>query len=491
MSAKDAERGQTMLTANEIAAVVTELSPRVVGGQVQKVREPRPGTLVLSVRAPGRTTHMVICGAPPAPRISEADDAGETLPEPSHLGRWLRAALKGRRLETLEVLPGERVVILGFEAGRLVAELTGNSANLYGLSPEGRVQAAAHRSTGTRDLRPGRPWHPPEARPAEARPAEADPSGTPSAPRFASARAIEEAAGERVARTVGGEVKQARGVVLGRVRKRLENLWGKVAADVGRAEGADRWRRAGELLKTQTHKAKKGQTSVAVTDWYAPETPEITIELDPALDPAANVAKLFARYRKAQSGIVRANARLVEVEAQIAALDAIEAEHPEAEAEDLIELLRRAKLWRSPAGGGGGGRRNAPPPRKPYHVWISSQGERIYVGRGGADNHALTFHIARGNDWWLHIRDAPGAHVVVPMGKGGEPHPETLRDAAALAARHSDLKDEGVVTVTLTRRKHVRPVPGAAPGRVALADARSLTVEDPRGRAEALRKAED
>lgn len=479
-----------MLSAPEIAAVVAELGPRVVGGQVQKVREPRPGTLVLSVRAPGHTTHLVLCGAPPAPRISEAEDAGETLPEPTHLGRWLRAALKGRRLERLEVLPGERVVILTFEAGRLVAELTGNTANLYGLTPEGRVQAAAHKSTGTRDLRPGRPWQPPEARGPDARGSAVTPSDAP--PRFANAREVELAAGERVARTVGGEVVQARGVVIGRVRKRLETLWGKVAADVGRAEGAERWRRAGELLKSQTHKAKKGQTEVSVTDWFDPQTPEIKIELDPALDPAANVAKLFARYRKAQSGIVRANARLREVEAQVEQLDALDAAHPEAEAEVLIGLLREANLWRSPAGGGGKGSRRVPVnPRKPYHAWISSQGERIYVGRGGADNHALTFHIARGNDWWLHIRDAPGAHVVVPMGKGGEPHPETLRDAAALAARHSDLKDEGVVTVTLTRRKHVRAVPGAAPGRVSLADARTLTVENPRGRAEALRKAED
>ena len=33
--------------------------------------------------------------------------------------------------------------------------------------------------------------------------------------------------------------------------------------------------------------------------------------------------------------------------------------------------------------------------------------EAILVGRGGVDNHETTFKHAKGNDFWLHVRDAP------------------------------------------------------------------------------------
>jgi predicted ribosome quality control (RQC) complex YloA/Tae2 family protein len=62
-------------------------------------------------------------------------------------------------------------------------------------------------------------------------------------------------------------------------------------------------------------------------------------------------------------------------------------------------------------------------------------------------------------------------------GRGREPHPETLLDAAALAVHHSDLRGE-TAEVTVTQRKHVRAIPGAAPGRVTVAAARTLTVRD-------------
>ena len=125
--------------------------------------------------------------------------------------------------------------------------------------------------------------------------------------------------------------------------------------------------------------------------------------------------------------------------------------------------------------------------RLPYRAFFGVKGERIFLGRGGADNHQTTFRVARGNDHWFHVRDAPGAHVVVPLpARGREPHPETLRDAAALAAHHSDLRGEAVVDVTHTRRKHVQPVKGGPAGRVRVANAKSMTVSDDPRRIERL-----
>jgi hypothetical protein len=48
----------------------------------------------------------------------------------------------------------------------------------------------------------------------------------------------------------------------------------------------------------------------------------------------------------------------------------------------------------------------------------------------------------RRQDWWLHVAGHPGSHVVIRSHDNNLPLalPETLRDAAALAAKHSKVR---------------------------------------------------
>ena len=112
----------------------------------------------------------------------------------------------------------------------------------------------------------------------------------------------------------------------------------------------------------------------------------------------------------------------------------------------------------------------------PYRVFWSIKGEVIWLGRGGVDNHTTTFQRARGQDHWVHTRDTPGAHVIIPLPRRGhEPHFETIQDAAALAVHHSRQRGEEGVALYYTERKHVRPVPNGPPGKVMVASSRPLT----------------
>ncbi|MCB9547601.1 MAG: NFACT family protein [Myxococcales bacterium] len=455
-----------MLGRADVAALVAALKPRVDGGQIQRIREPDDQTVVLSVRVPGQTTHLVLSAAPERARIAAAPEATVTLPEPTTLGRWLRRAARGRRLTVLEQLGDDRIVAVRFPEGALIAEL-GRAPALYAVDPAGRIVAASRRLPRTeRELRPGRPWTPPPAPPADGAPA-----------RFTDPEAVEAALG---ALAPGGR-DVARDRLGGRTRKRLIRLQKNVQDDVARTLDAARWRRHGELLVAQQHAAPRGATVAHVVDWYAEGAPTVEVPLDPALDAAGNAARCFQRYRKAAAGAEKAAARLAEVDAALATLDALLAR--ELDAASLEAALVEAGLHRPPP----------PPPRArqrearlPFRPYTSKAGELIRVGRGGVDNHDTTFHHARGNDHWLHVRDAAGAHVIVPEpGRGREPHPETLLDAAALAIHHSKLRGEPGAEVTHTRRKHVRAVQGA-PGRVTVADARALTVPDLAARIERL-----
>lgn len=104
--------------------------------------------------------------------------------------------------------------------------------------------------------------------------------------------------------------------------------------------------------------------------------------------------------------------------------------------------------------------------RVPFRRFVASGGRAVLVGRGAADNDALTQRHARSQDLWLHARGVAGAHVVVPLARGEVCPPELLLDAATLAAHFSDARGEPIVDVQHAPRRYVRKPRGSAPGAV-------------------------
>jgi len=107
--------------------------------------------------------------------------------------------------------------------------------------------------------------------------------------------------------------------------------------------------------------------------------------------------------------------------------------------------------------------------------FTSPDGMEVLVGRTARDNDALTFQVASQRDFWLHVAGCPGSHVIVrnPDGLSSLPR-ETLRFAAALAARHSKARSAGQVSVHVAQVKDVSKTRGAPPGQVSLKRYRSV-----------------
>ncbi len=109
--------------------------------------------------------------------------------------------------------------------------------------------------------------------------------------------------------------------------------------------------------------------------------------------------------------------------------------------------------------------------------FLSPDGMEILVGRTARDNDALTFQIASQRDFWLHVAGCPGSHVIVRNPEGLDSlSRETLRFAAALAARHSKARTAGQVSVHVCQVKDVSKPRGAPPGQVSLKRYRSVRV---------------
>ncbi|HEY6289466.1 MAG TPA: NFACT family protein, partial [Nitrospiraceae bacterium] len=70
------------LTATEIAKVTGEFAPALAGGWIQKIYQPTDRTLVLEIRAPGRTHRLLISCHPETARLHFTTAVFQNPPTP-------------------------------------------------------------------------------------------------------------------------------------------------------------------------------------------------------------------------------------------------------------------------------------------------------------------------------------------------------------------------------------------------------------------------
>ena len=105
--------------------------------------------------------------------------------------------------------------------------------------------------------------------------------------------------------------------------------------------------------------------------------------------------------------------------------------------------------------------------RNPPDVWAYEiEGWTVWAGKTARDNDRLSIKVARGNDWWFHLKGMPSSHVVLFVRDRNEPPKHIIEQAAAICAWHSKQRQGGTVSVSCTRAKHVTKPRGAKAGTV-------------------------
>jgi predicted ribosome quality control (RQC) complex YloA/Tae2 family protein len=113
-----------------------------------------------------------------------------------------------------------------------------------------------------------------------------------------------------------------------------------------------------------------------------------------------------------------------------------------------------------------------PLPRLIYYPYVSEDNIPIHVGRQATDNDVLSCssEYRDDNEWWLHAAGCPGSHVIIKCSDDNitRNYPDTVSDAALLAAHRSKNKSMRTCDVKLTRCKNVKKIPGTPAGQVLL-----------------------
>lgn len=463
-----------------------ECAPVLAGGWIQKMYQPTDRTVVLEIRAPGRTHRLLISCHPDTARIHITTAAFQNPPTPPPFCQFLRAHLQGARIDKIEQIQGDRIIQLALTAKEgpcsLVAELTGKTSNLLVLDEASRIRRDLNREKDLVGQLYVPPPHPQRERGAADQPRFSQ--DLPESP-FPLSAAI-----ETHYRTAEGVslVETARNTRAGILRKSIKKLRRRIEAwheDLAKAEKYKTYNRYGELIKANLGIIRKGQTDVVVVDYFDEELPSLTIPLDQAKTPQGNMDDYFRKHRKHLAAERELRPRIGEGER---ALETFQGELTAVEQGTWQPPEKPHQVIRTRAGsrtGAGKGRQEQR--QGPFRRFISSDGLAIYVGRNARENDELTFGLAKSDDLWLHARGTPGSHVVVRMEKGSDPPPETIRDAATLALLYSDLKKSGKGDVIYTRRKWVKKAKGQAPGAVIVTQEKSMHISLEKTRLDALK----
>ena len=238
-------------------------------------------------------------------------------------------------------------------------------------------------------------------------------------------------------------------------------------------------RRNADLISANLYRLHKGDVVAVVEDFYQPDCPQVEIALDVRLTPPQNAQAYYQKYKKACTAekilaeqIAKGKEELAYLESVLDALSRAETEN---EMEQLrLELAEQGYIRTMH-------RKGKPPKALPPHVYRTSDGTRILVGRNNKQNDKLTLKEAAKLDLWLHTHEIPGSHVILEMA-GKEPSEQTILEAAQLAAYHSKAKESAQVPVDYCLVKFVKKPVGAKPGKVIFSNYKTVYVTPQAGK---------
>ncbi len=241
----------------------------------------------------------------------------------------------------------------------------------------------------------------------------------------------------------------------------------KINEELKMTKSAGEFKKYGELIIYNMYSLPKKADKVKVFDWETDK--EIVINLDPRKDLAENAQHFFSIYNRLKGKVKGIEERKRLIEKRIENLEQIKYEIENAnDRVELDEIERELSLF------------NYIKARKKKILQESKpleyerNGFKIIVGKNNIQNDRIT-HQASPDDMWFHVREAPGAHVILSTGRR-IPSEDVVNFAASLAAGHSKYRNEPWVDVDYTYVRYVKKPKGAKPGFVIYKNFKTIRV---------------
>mgnify|MGYP001074388990 CR=1 FL=1 len=195
------------------------------------------------------------------------------------------------------------------------------------------------------------------------------------------------------------------------------------------------------------------------------------IDLDVTKTLNENAQAFYKAYQKAKRGITHINNQIDETHAQIDVFTdfktyidiSSEADIQDLE-DDLIPYGYKSKKQKQ----------KKKKTKTPNIIKIIDKNATYFIGKNDIQNAYVTHELAQANDYFFHVKDAPGAHLVVRTESLDEP---VLRKAAMLAAYFSSQKYSSSIPVDYTLIRYVKKIPKVPGFKVQIKNQKTMYID--------------
>lgn len=250
-------------------------------------------------------------------------------------------------------------------------------------------------------------------------------------------------------------------------QNRLEKKIALQEGELAETARKETYQKYGELITANIYRLSRGMKVARVEDYYSENYDTIEIPLDVRLAPAQNAQAYYKKYTKLRNAEVELQKQIVVAKEELtyilSVLDTLSRASGQTELDEI-----RAEL--QTAGYGSRMKKNAPKGGQKKSVtkpieYVTSGGYRLLCGRNNLQNDEISLKIASRSDWWFHVKNAPGSHVVM-FANGEEPSERDFTEAAMVAAYNSSLSEAKHIAVDYTQVRNLKKPAGAKPGYV-------------------------
>ncbi len=254
--------------------------------------------------------------------------------------------------------------------------------------------------------------------------------------------------------------------LLSNAETRITKKIGLQKAELAACEDGEKYRLWGDLITANIYRLKRGLTECEVQNYMSEDYETITIPLDKRLTPSQNAQVYYKKYNKSKAAKVHLAEQLEAADEELtyvySVLDALSRADGEKELSEI-----RAELYHS---GYASKMKNYTEKKQTapsIAKYETSEGYTVLCGRNNIANDYLTTKLADRSDWWFHVKNQPGSHVVL-IEKDGEDEPteRAFTEAAEIAAYNSKARGGVMIPVDYMKVSKVKKPAGAKPGLV-------------------------
>ena len=195
------------------------------------------------------------------------------------------------------------------------------------------------------------------------------------------------------------------------------------------------------------------------------------VTIDPLLTLNENAQQYYALYQKGKRTKIHVEKQIEETKDLISLfeeyktfIEISDREHLKDLEFDLIEYGYKPKQKSQPKKG----------VYKPNITKILDAKATYYIGRNSVQNAYVTHTLAQKDDFFFHVKDATGAHVIVSCLSLDE---DIIRKAAMLAAYFSSIKLSSSIPIDYTQVKYIKKIPGTPGYRVTYTNHKTIYMD--------------